>query len=228
MTITLCLLTWNEIDGCKHDLPLLPLDGFDEVFAVDNGSSDGTVEFLHSNNIRVIHQDRPTYNGAYLVAFLECTSDYIVFYHPKGSIKADECLQFRSFFEQGYDIVIGSRNIEGGRNEEDGKFIKPRKWFVMGIALISATLWKKQGPVIWDVLHGFRGYRKSTYFSINARAQGVTIDLESVVRAYKMGIPVVEFPVCEIPRLRGTTHFKAWPVGRQLLTYIWNEFWRSR
>lgn len=46
MTISLCLLVRNELEGCKADLPRLPLKEFDEVYGVDGGSSDGTVEYL--------------------------------------------------------------------------------------------------------------------------------------------------------------------------------------
>ena len=38
MKVALCLLTWNELEGCKPDVPRLPLDGFDEVYAVDGGA----------------------------------------------------------------------------------------------------------------------------------------------------------------------------------------------
>jgi len=33
MRVTLCLLTWNELAGCEHDVPLLPLDQFDLTLA---------------------------------------------------------------------------------------------------------------------------------------------------------------------------------------------------
>jgi glycosyltransferase involved in cell wall biosynthesis len=151
---------------------------FDEIFAIDNGSTDETVEFLESNNIRVHSQRIRTYNGAYMSAFMECKSDFLVFYHPKGSIRPEECLRFLTFFDQGYDLVIGSRIIHGGQNEEDHQLMKPRKWFTLGIAMVTARLWKTRGPVIWDVLHGFRGYSKSAYIAMNPLERGVTIDLE--------------------------------------------------
>jgi hypothetical protein len=33
--LTLCLLTWDEIEGCRQDVPRLPLDQFEEVYAID-------------------------------------------------------------------------------------------------------------------------------------------------------------------------------------------------
>ena len=41
MTISLCLITWNEIQGCKHDIPLLDKKQFEEIYCIDGGSTDG-------------------------------------------------------------------------------------------------------------------------------------------------------------------------------------------
>ncbi|MHC5019740.1 MAG: glycosyltransferase, partial [Planctomycetota bacterium] len=86
MKLSLCLLTWNELAGCTMDLPRLPLDAFEEVFAVDGGSDDGTVEFLEAAGVAVHQQDAPGYNAAYHSAFRHCTGDALIVYHPKGTI----------------------------------------------------------------------------------------------------------------------------------------------
>ncbi len=46
MTVALCLITWNELDGCKHDVPLIDRTKFEQILCVDGGSTDGTVEYL--------------------------------------------------------------------------------------------------------------------------------------------------------------------------------------
>jgi len=53
MKITLCLLVFNERSGCEVDVPKLRRDTFDDVYAVDGGSTDGTVEYLESQGIPV-------------------------------------------------------------------------------------------------------------------------------------------------------------------------------
>ena len=40
--------------------------------------------------------------------------------------------------------------------------------------------------MVWDVLHGFRGMRKDAFQRMQCTRSGVTIDLESVVRAYRL------------------------------------------
>lgn len=227
LRLSLCLLTWNEIEGCRHDVPRLPLAEFDEVYAVDAGSKDGTVEFLRGLGVPVYPQPVRGYNQAYLHAFKMCTTDALVVFHPKGSVDPTEVIKFRSLFQQGYDLVIASRMIRGARNEEDGKWIRPRKWFVLGLGLASALIWRREGPVIWDVLHGFRGMRRERFVEIDLLPYGVTADLEMVVRGYRKQYRMTEIPVSEQFRLAGETHFKAFRTGRQLLAYILHELKRS-
>ena len=224
--ISLCLLVWNEIEGCRQDVPLLPRDAFEEIFAIDGGSKDGTIEYLTAQGIAVHQQDTRGYNGAYLSAFKRCTGDVLVLFHPKGSIDPEILHRFRPLFEQGFDQVVASRIVAGSVNEEDGKLFRPRKWFVGGLALLTAILWNRKGPMVWDVLHGCRGMRRAAFDRIEVLPQGLSADLEMVARSYRYGFRQTEFPVAEKPRPSGDTHFKAWPTGKALLRYVWRELHR--
>jgi glycosyltransferase involved in cell wall biosynthesis len=226
LRLTLCLLTVNEVDGCRHDVPNLPLDAFDEVFAIDAGSTDGTIQYLEGRGIPVFQQNIKGYNGAYISAFRRCSTDALVMYHPKGSIDPAILRNFRAHFEQGYDLVVASRLAAGAVNEEDGKLLRPRKWFVKGLGLAAALVWRRKGPMILDVLHGCRGMRRDVFFLIEPLQKGLSIDLEMVVRCYRYQLRGMEFPVAERPRLSGETRFKAWPTGKALLRYLISEFKR--
>lgn len=226
MKISLCLLTFNEIDGCKYDVPQIKkiLNNFDEIYAVDGGSSDGTVEFLKEQKIQVYKQPVRGLNQACHFAVTKCKTDAIIFFHPKGTIPVKDILKFKPLFEKGYDFVIGSRVIRGARNDEDSKLIKPRKWFVIFLAIIATVLFNRGNKVLWDVLHGFRGITKKGYAKMDLKDEGkVTIDIEMVCRAYKKHIKSTEFPTKEKARLAGVTHFKAWPTGKKIIKYIFRE-----
>ena len=227
LRLSLCLLTWNERAGCEVDVPLLPLTAFDEVYAVDAGSKDGTREYLEAQGITVHKQPVRGYNQAYLHAFRTCTTDALVLFHPKGSIDPAELLRFRPLFAEGYDLIIASRLLKGARNEEDDRLWRPRKWFVRGLGLLAAVLWRRRGHRVQDVLHGFRGMRREAFFAIQPLAEGVSIDLEMVVRAYRAGLRAIEFAVIEQRRLSGATHFKAFHTGKRLLAYLAHELTRS-
>lgn len=226
-SVSLCLLTLNEIDGCRHDVPRLPVESFDEVYAVDGGSTDGTIEYLEAQGIKVISQPRQGYNQAYICAFENCGSEALVVFHPKGSVDPSSVLPFRALFAQGYDLIVASRMMQGASNEEDDRLFKPRKWFVLGLGFVSALLWRREGPVMWDVLHGFRGMRRASFFAIEPVPDDLTLDLEMIVRGYRKKFRMTETPVRESRRLAGDTHFAAIPTGWRYLVYLANEFGRK-
>jgi hypothetical protein len=153
--------------------------------------------------------------------------DAIVVFFAKGTLPINDLLKFRPLLERGVDLVIASRQISGSLNEEDGSFWRPRKWAVFILACIACTLWMREGIFIRDVLHGFKGWKRSTFERMRILDFGLSIDIEMVVRAYKLKISRVEFPTSEVPRLYGETHFKVWPTGKRILIYLFFELFRQ-
>ena len=227
MKPSLCLLVRNELKGCRIDVPSLPREHFCEVFAVDGGSTDGTVEYLISKGIKVYQQTKKGLNAAYVDANRLAVSDFIVVFFPKGTIETSELLRFRSLLELGNDLVIASRQIRGSTNEEDCKMLKPRKWGVRCLAIFVAILWKREGVMLRDVLHGVKGWRRDAFEKMKILDHGLSIDLEMVVRSYKLKLKRVEFPTHEVTRPHGETNFKILPTAKKLLQYLWHETFRQ-
>ena len=226
MKISLCLVVWNELAGCQRDVPLLPRDSFDEVYAVDGGSSDGTTAYLESHGIAVHLQPKRGLNAAYVHADRVSKGDAVVVFFPKGTIPTSDLLNFRAPLEAGHGLVIASRQIAGSTNEEDAQLLKPRKWMVAGLSLLAAAIWQREGYRIRDVLHGIKGWRRTDFARMQVLEQGLSIDIEMVVRSYKLRIPRAEFATHESAREYGETHFKIWPTGKKLLAYLWFELRR--
>jgi len=227
LKISLCLLVWNELEGCTIDVPNLPVDEFDEVYAIDGASTDGTIEYLQSQNIYVHQQPKKGLNAAYVHANDVSTCDAVVVFFPKGTTPVTDLLKFRPLFEQGYELVIASRQIPGSVNDEDVGLWKPRKWAVRGLAMTAATVWRREGYWVRDVLHGFKGWKRDSFERMKVLDYGLSIDIEMVVRSYKLRISRAEFPTTEIPRKYGDTHFRFWPTGKKLLAYLRYELFRD-
>jgi glycosyltransferase involved in cell wall biosynthesis len=208
-------------------VPKIPREAFDEIYAVDGGSTDGTVGYLESQGIPVYRQPKKGLNAAYFHAVERCKCDAIVFFFPKGTSPTTDLLKFRPLFEAGYDLVIASRNISGGNNEENGHFIKPRKWAVLSLAVLAGLIWRREGYLVRDVLHGFKGFTASAFKKMAPRDYGLSIDIEMVVRAYRLRLKRIEFPTIEKPRSYGETHFRFLPTGVILAKYLWHELNRS-
>jgi glycosyltransferase involved in cell wall biosynthesis len=227
MKVSLCLLVWNELEGCKIDVPKIPRNAFDEIYAVDGGSTDGTVAYLESQGIAVYRQPTKGLNAAYIHANDRAKGDAVVVFFPKGTTPTEHLLKFRPLLEQGNQLVVGSRQISGSVNEEDHRFWRPRKSAVRCLALLAAFVWRREGYWVRDVLHGFKGFTRESFQRMKILDHGLSIDIEMVVRAYKLRIPRCEFPTSEVPRAHGETHFKFWPTGKKLLAYLWHELRRS-
>ena len=227
MKISLCLIVWNELQGCMLDVPKLPRDAFDEIYAVDGGSTDGTVEYLQSQGITVHRQPKRGLNAAYVHANDVSNCDAVVVFFPKTTTPTEDLRKFRPLFEQGNELIVASRQIAGAINEEDAGLWRPRKWAVRGLALLAAVIWHKEGYWVRDVLHGFKGWKRSAFSRMKILDYGLSIDIEMVVRAYKLRIKRTEFPTTETARNYGETHFKIWPTGKRLLGYLWYEIRRN-
>ncbi len=223
MKISLCLLVWNELDGCKVDVPLLPRDEFSEVFAVDGGSSDGTVEYLTREGIPVHRQTKKGLNAAYWEGINLSTGDAVVFFFPKATLPAEDLRKFRPLLEAGNHLVVSSRNIAGGRNEEDDRFWRPRKTMVQCLSLLASAIWRREGYRVRDVLHGVRAMTVAGFRQMHPSDAGLSIDLETVVRCYRLKLRRAEFPTKETARPFQETHFKAFPTGMKLLRFLGRE-----
>lgn len=223
MKISLCLIVWNELKGCQADVPRLPREQFDEVFAVDGGSTDGTAEYLESMGIPVYRQPKRGLNAAYVHANDMATGEAVVVFFAKGTLPVDDVLKFRPLFDAGNELVVASRQLAGSVNEEDEHLVRPRKWAVLGLAWLAALIWRREGYVVRDVLHGFKGWTRSAFSVMKVLDHGLSIDIEMVVRSYKLRLKRCEFPTRELARGYGETHFKIWPTGKRLLAYLWFE-----
>lgn len=228
MKVSLCLMVWNELQGCKIDVPLLPKEEFYEIYAVDGGSNDGTVEYLESQGIPVYRQPVKSLNAAYHFAVEKTSSEAVVVFFPKGTIEPNEALKALPFLRQGCDLVVASRNISGAYNEEDEQFLKPRKWLVSALSWLAALIWQRDGYRIRDVLHGFKGFTVTGFKAMSPSCEGVSIDIEMVVRSYRLRLPRAEFPTVELPRNYGSSHFPIFNTGMKLLKYLIKELRVSR
>lgn len=227
MRISLCLIVKNELEGCILELPNLPIHDFSEFYVIDGGSSDGTYEFFKNKNIDIYKQAKIGLNSAYILANAVSKCDFVVVYFPKGTLPVGDLLKFKNYFLNGYDLVIASRLIQGSFNEEDVSWWRPRKWLLYLLSLFVYFLWNKSGNRIFDVLHGFKGWKRKSFLQMNITESGLSIDLEMVVRSYKLGLKQVEFPTLERKRFYGKTNFPIFATGYKLFKYLIYEIFRK-
>ncbi len=229
--IALVLLTYNEIEGVTALLPQLrdaAALSVDEIFAVDGGSTDGTLDQYAAHGIAV-HRQRSRGRGeAMRMAAERTNADSLVFFSPDGNEDWRDIPRFRSYFEQGGDLVIASRMMKGAHNEEDESWFKPRKWANNAFNWAANMLFNRGNRYVTDSINGFRGVRRQLLLDLQLDAVGFTIEYQMTIRAMQRGAKVTEFPTQEHPRIGGETKALSIPTGLRFLTCLWQEVRRSR
>ncbi len=222
------LLTFNEIEAVPKLFDKIPLSVADEVFAVDGGSKDGTVEYLQSRGVKVYGQPRRGRGCAFQVALDAASADVLVFYSPDGNEDpADVPKLFETLESGGYDVVVASRMSQGAHNEEDEQAIKLRKWVNLAFTFAINAIWNR-GPYLTDTINGFRAVRADSLRRCKCETDGFDIEFQMSMRMMKLGMRIGEIPTHESPRLGGQSTAHSWPTGVRFIKQLVREILMGR
>ena len=227
MKRSIVLLTFNEVEALPKIFDKIPRDCADECFAVDGGSSDGTLDYLASRGVRVVGQPRRGRGVAFRVAAESSDADVLVFFSPDGNEDPADIPKLLAKIDEGHDIAIASRMMKGAFNEEDVHWFRPRKWVNQAFTLIANLLWNR-GPYVTDTINGFRAVRRGAFELMGCDADGFVIEYQMSIRAMKKGLKVVEIPTHEAPRLGGRSTAESLPTGIVFLKQLWREILGGR
>lgn len=226
MKKTLVLLTLDEIDGLKALFDKLPLSSAHEVICVDGGSTDGTVEFLTEKGIPVITQDQPGRGVAFRTALMRSTGDLLLYFSPDGNEDPSDIPLLFQMAEKGFDLVIGSRFIKGGRNEEDKSLFPLRALVNRAFTWLANVLWNTE-EYITDTINGFRVVRREALMRLNTDEPGFPIEYQMTIRALKLHMPIGQIPTVESRRRGGRVKAASIPTGLGHLKVFFSELFNG-
>ena len=222
MSSTLIILTRNEINGVISQLNKIPFSLFDEFFAIDYRSTDGTVEYFQKNNIPVIKQKRPGRAEAFNLGVRKSRGTYLVFFSPDGNEDPSDIYKLYKLLKNGFDLAIASRFLPHSRNEEDGKIFKFRAWANQGFTFLANLFWNGH---VTDSINGYRAITKVAYNKLHLDAKGFAVEFQMTIRALKLGMKIIEIPTKEGDRIGGSSTSYAVPTGIKFLYYLIRELW---
>lgn len=226
--VALVLIVRNEVEGIRAILPRIPLQQFDQVLAIDGNSTDDSVAALESFGVPTFRQVERGLGAAMLEGRARVTTEAFIFFHPDGNEDPDALGQMADLLRAGKDFVVASRMIPGAVNEDDEKVLKWRKWANNGFALLANILFGHGGNRTTDVTNGFRGMSCRGWDKMELTSKDLTMDYQMVIRALKLGIPIIEFPTKEGTRVAGATNFASLPTGIAELKLVWRELKMGR
>jgi hypothetical protein len=231
MNILLCMLVRNEEDCLRAVLPTLPQPGpdagFSRIVAIDGRSSDGSVPLMRAAGIEVVQQARPGRGAACIEAMERFAADAYLFFSPDGNEDIADLPKFKRHLEEGADLVIASRMMAGGVNEEDEHLLRLRKMANLSFNMMANVAFRRRGPFITDSINGFRAIRRTLAESLKLDAPDYTIEYQMTIRALRAGAAIVEFPTCERARIAGKTGAPSFPTGVRFLRRFLAELSRS-
>lgn len=180
--VSVIVPTYNERENIKKLIPQIArtLNGYDyEVIVVDDSSPDGTAgEARHlANNypVRVIIREKKLgLSSAIVEGFKVSLGEYICvidsdIQHPPEHIK-----HFIQTMSEGYDIVVGSRYINGGKVEGWSMY---RSLVSRGAIMFSAPLTNVKDP-----MSGYFLLKRSVIENVPFNPIGYKILLEILVK----------------------------------------------
>ncbi len=223
---TLVILTRNEISGLKAKLRDIPFDSVKEVFAIDYNSTDGTVEFLQKNNVRVIPQTKRGRAEAFRMACREAKSNTVVFFSPDGNEDPALIIPLVELIEKGYDMAIASRFMKESKAEEEGLFAV-RGFGNRAFTVITNLVFHGS---LTDSINGFRAIRKNKFWELNPDTEGFGIEYQISIRALKKNFKIKEIPTTEGERIGGMSTAHTFSTGWLFIKiimkelFIWNRY----
>lgn len=214
---TLVILTRNEIEGVTALFDQLPLSTVDECLVIDGGSTDGTIEFFRNRGVHVIVQETKGRGEAFRIAAQEASGDHLLFFSPDGNEAPEDIPKFLKKLSEGYYLVIGSRFMPGGTNEEDHLRFPLRAWANQCFTMIANLLW---GGRLTDSINGYRAITAKAFRKLNLDGHGFVIEYQMSIRALKCRLEIAEIPTREGQRIGGKTGAPSLPTGFRFLKLL--------
>ncbi len=177
-----------------------------EVIVVDDGSTDGSLEFVKAfakgnSKFKLIENSHTGKAGAVTTGMLKASGDYVLFTDMDQATPIDEIQKLLPFTQKGFDVVIGSRS----KTRRGAPFTRK----IMGTGMIFLRTMLVGLPDIQDTQCGFKLFSKDASRKVfekikkihhgfkNIERSSVTagFDVELLYIATKEGYKIKEVPV---------------------------------
>jgi len=216
-TSAVCVVipTYNERGNLENLVEVL-LEVFEangivgEVLIVDDNSPDGTGQLADemaakNKNIHVIHRLGKlglgsAYKEGFSMAIEKLGSDLVFEMDADFSHDPRFIPKFIAKVKEGFDVVVGSRKVEGGKVVGWSFYRK----LVSGVGNALAR-WLC-GIKVYDATTGYRAFTREALRAINhstLRSEGYAFQIETLFRSERQGLKVREIPVVFVDRKIG-------------------------
>jgi len=204
MKLSVIIPAYNEEKRIEKTLKeidvYLSRQNFDyEILVVDNGSKDRTREIVRElqggriKGLRLIERNSGGKGKAVSAGMLEAIGDFRIFTDADNSTSIDQIEKMWPEFQNGYNVVIGSRDIKGA------VLNPPQPWIRQILLGEGFKLYRKIIIGLWgieDTQCGFKGFTGKAAEEIFPKSKigHFAFDPEILVLAQKFGYKIKEIP----------------------------------
>jgi glycosyltransferase involved in cell wall biosynthesis len=187
-----------------------------EIIIADGYSTDRTIEIAKRYGAKVLFDNKGK-GSAVKKGVSSAKYEIVVTMDADCSNLPDEIISFIKTINNGYDIAVGSRFINGGFSEDISLHRKAgTKFFVY----LVNFFWKTNYT---DVCYGYKCFTKSLFEKLNLKSDGFEIETEMLIKVAKKKLKFAEVPSFEKKRIYGEGKFKTMKDGFKILMVILNE-----
>ncbi|VAW16047.1 hypothetical protein MNBD_BACTEROID05-1105 [hydrothermal vent metagenome] len=174
-----------------------------EIIVVDDGSTDNTKDIVskvsnyHSSIKLISHYPNKGKGISVKEGIMQSKCDYVLFSDADLSTPIDEILKFMPFFDQGADVVIGSRALKESDLIKSQGIIRQNMGRFFNVLVQSLVL-----KGIKDTQCGFKCFKRSVARDVFSRQilSGFSFDAEILFIADDLNYVIKEVPVKWINR----------------------------
>jgi glycosyltransferase involved in cell wall biosynthesis len=233
-TATLLIPTLNEITGMREIMPKIRREWVDQILILDGGSTDGTIEYAREHGYELHIQTQPGIRQAYMEVLPKIRGEILVTFSPDGNSIPELIPPLLAKMEEGYDMVIVSRYLQGAKSDDDDRLTGFGNW------LFTRTVNLLHGGHYTDAMVIYRAYRtkliseleldQDRWYRLPERLLRTRISWEPMLsaRAALRKLKVTEIPGDEPPRIGGERKLQVWKWGAAYYYQFWRDFllWR--
>jgi len=206
-----------------------------EILVVNDGSTDNTVEVVKRfesiiKNLRLVdNQKNKGKGGVVKQGMLEAKGDYRLFTDADNSTSITHFNKMIPYFKEGYEVVVGSRDVEGSELHPAQPWYK-RFLGNMGNLFIQALVL----PGIWDTQCGFKCFSREAALKIFSlqKTSGWGFDVEILSLAKNLGYKIKEIPVVWINDIRSkvgwSAYFKVLMETVKIRVWLWRDIYEIK
>ncbi|MDP2638573.1 MAG: glycosyltransferase family 2 protein [Candidatus Azambacteria bacterium] len=198
-----------------------------EAIVVSDGSSDRTVEvvseFISNKPEFILIANTKNHGKGFVVrqGMLEAQGDFRLFTDADNSTSIEQIEKLWPYFSEGFDIVIGSIEIEGAKiNERAQWYRRFLGHYSKYLIRVVAGLWS-----VYDTQRGFKCFSAKSARDIFSRTKidRFGFDIEALALAKKMKYKIKEVPVVWNNPGKSSVHLGSYVATlKDLIIIRWN------